>query len=96
VGLLRRRMIEVVGIAHVGKEANALDLVEAELVPQEDEVLATYTPDAWAAIRPILELVPAARIKAETGCSLREIRYWKSGKHRPKGDRYSRIVTIRA
>jgi hypothetical protein len=28
----------------------------------------------------------------ETGSSLREIHYWKSGKHQPKGDRYSRII----
>ena len=52
---------------------------EAVLVPQEDEVLATHTPAAWAAIRPIFHQMPVGRIQTEAGCSLRETRYLKSG-----------------
>lgn len=66
---------------------------EAELVPQEDEVLATHTPAAWAAIRPILDQMPVGRIQTEAGCSLRETRYLKPGEHHPRGDRDSRMNT---
>lgn len=93
VGLLGRRQIKVVGIIHVGKEANELELVQAELVPEEDEVLTTYMPDAWASIQPVLEQMHASRIRNETGCSLREIHYWKSNKYRPTGERYSRVIS---
>jgi len=68
-------------------------LREAELVLQEDEVLATHTPAAWAAIRPILDQMPVGRIPTEAGCSLRETRYLKSGEHHLEGDRYSRTTT---
>jgi len=68
-------------------------LREADLVPQGDEVLATHTPAAWAAIRPILDQMPVGRIQTEAGCSVRETRYLKSGEPHLEGDRYSRMIT---
>lgn len=93
VGLLQPRHIEVLGFTHVGKEANALDLVEAGMVDGVDEVLSSYWPDLWIAVQQVLSQMPTSRIQSETGASLREIDYWKAGKPRPRGDRYSRIIT---
>jgi len=74
-GLLQRMEIEVVGICHIGKEANELELVQAESILLEDEVLATYKPNARGSIQPVLQQMPASRIQNETGCSLREIHH---------------------
>lgn len=44
-------------------------------------------------VRPVLEQMPASRIRNDIGCSLCEVRYWKSNKHRPTAERYSGVIS---
>lgn len=57
-GLLRRRLVEVTGVIHIGKEANELELVLAGLVGSEEEVTVRYERDPWEWLQPIVAEMP--------------------------------------
>ncbi len=95
-GVLSPRHIRVVGLAHVGKEANELELVQADTVIEEEQVLNTYQPDLWKALQPILTEIPANRLQKETRIGRRYVYYLRAGKRRPRGKRLSSLLRMAA
>jgi hypothetical protein len=88
-----RRRIEVLGFAHGGKEANALNLVETGVAGNVDQVLSIYRPDCWIASQQALAQMPPSRILVETSRSSGEIARWKAARDRPRGDQCSPVVS---
>jgi len=93
-GLLIRRHVQVLDVLHIGKEANAIDKVQAGLIDSEDEVLLTYERDLWDYLQPIIAEIPAARIQEETGYSRRMIYALRSGERRPSKERLEILLVL--
>jgi hypothetical protein len=87
VGLLSRRPVQLGSLVYIGKESNAVEQVEQELVHSRKEVQATYQPPhlaAWDLIYlPAIRRIPLKRLLAVTGLGSRAIRYIWRGQRRP-------------
>jgi hypothetical protein len=74
-------------IVYIGKESNALELVEAGLIHAIDEVQPRQPAPgstAWYLVwRPALERVPLAELAVATGITERHVRYLQQGKRLP-------------
>jgi hypothetical protein len=87
-GLLARRPVCGLSVTHIGKEANRLDDQEAGLVHDLDEVQAEYHLAAGTAggetFLPLMRQIPATRLAALSGVSLRTIRRARTGRATPR------------
>lgn len=87
VGLLQRRMVQETYVAHLGKEANKLELVEVGFEHDPDAVRTEYTRpghDHWSAeMLPVLREANLRDVAAATGISTRQLRNLARGEARP-------------
>jgi len=87
VGLLQRRVVQETYVAHVGKEANKLELVEVGFEHDPEAVLTEYTRpghDHWnAVLLPLLRDSNLREVAAATGISARQLRTLAKGGARP-------------
>lgn len=87
-GILKRRQIEVMDFAYVGKESNRLEEVQTGLVHDEDEILNEYRDprnDPFKnLVLPVIKKMPVKRLMDESGLSRREISYIRAGKKSPR------------
>jgi len=87
VGLLRRRVVQETYVAHVGKEANKLELVEVGFEHDPEAVLTEYTRpghDHWSAVvLPLLRDANLREVAEATGVSSRQLRTLVKGDARP-------------
>ncbi len=87
IGLLTPRRVEALTIAHIGKESNLLDEIQAGLIGDQDEVLTEYVDtrrDPWnRLLPPILVELPVARLVRETGLDATTIKRIRRGKVQP-------------
>jgi len=87
VGLLQRRVVQETYVAHVGKEANKLELVEIGFEHDPEAVLTEYTRpghDHWSAVvLPLLRDANLREMSAATGISTRQLRALAKGEARP-------------
>ena len=87
VGVLSRRPVRLGSVVYIGKESNALELVEAGLVHSIEEVQprqAAPHASVWDLVwRPALKQIPLARLAAAAGTTERHVRYLQQGKRLP-------------
>jgi hypothetical protein len=97
IGLLRRREVQETVVAHVGKEANKLEEVEAGLEHDPETIYTEYRHperDPWnKLIVPILRQRNLAAIARKTGVSERQLRTLALGRVRPQASTLRRIVS---
>lgn len=96
VGLLKRRVVQETYVAHVGKEANKLEEVEAGL-EQDPEVISTeyHRPDRneWnAVILPELRQQNLAKLATACGISERQLRTLAKGEVHPHRATHRRVA----
>jgi hypothetical protein len=100
IGLLRRRVVRETYVAHVGKEANKLEEVEAGLEQDAEVIYTEYCRldrDEWTlVILPRLRGLTAKEISLCSGLSSRSIKAIRNGKQMPRSrslELLSRLAT---
>jgi hypothetical protein len=86
IGLLSRRPVQALEIAHVGKEANLLAEISAGLIGDEEDALITYLDprcDTFNAVRAVLAKIPASRLAHDTGLDKTTVKRIRSGRVQP-------------
>ena len=82
VGLLCRMPVQALYVDHVGKETNMLDDVQAGLVGDEDDILATYSSGRKAAWRkfivPALQMLGTPALSRASGIPARTVQRARS------------------
>lgn len=95
VGLLQRRIVQETYLAHVGKEANKLEEVEAGLEQDPEVIYTEYRRDRmfdWdVEILPVLKRLPAHYLASTTGSSVRTIKAIRNGHQRPR-ERFEAVL----
>jgi hypothetical protein len=99
-GLLSPRLVAVLSIAHIGKETNLLDEIQAGLIGAEREVLAEYTDLAYEAwlrlVLPVLRELPVRAVAEATGLGERTLKDLRAGRSRPRPATRERLVALAA
>lgn len=93
-GLLCRRHVHVLDVLHIGKEANEIDKVQADLLDSEDDVLLTFERDLWEYIQSRLSELPISLIHERTGYSKRMIYALRRGERRPSKERLEILLVL--
>jgi hypothetical protein len=87
IGLLQRRPVVACTITHIGKEANNLDEIEAQLIHDPDDAISDYPDDRrapWKSlVLPVLRQIPTHEIEKATGLNRSTIKRHKSGQTKP-------------
>lgn len=87
VGLLQRRVVQETYVAHVGKEANKLELVKVGFEHDPEAVPTEYTRTDhghWSTVvLPLLRNADLREVSAATGISPRQLRTLANGGARP-------------
>ncbi|MGB3306362.1 MAG: hypothetical protein WBA63_09285 [Thermomicrobiales bacterium] len=87
VGLLQRREVRETYVAHVGKEANKLEEVQAGFEQDPEVIYTEYQRpgrDEWSTVTlPLLREADLRQLAAETGISARQLRTLAKGGARP-------------
>jgi hypothetical protein len=95
IGLLSRRPVQALSIAHIGKEANLLEEIQAGLIGAEEEVLAEYEDsarDTWVRlVLPVLRELPVREVAETTGLGERTVKELRSGRARPRSATRERL-----
>jgi hypothetical protein len=98
VGLLAPRVVQETYVAHVGKEANKLEEVDAGLERDPEVVYTEYhrpDRDEWAAvILPALRTQNLAAFARACGVTERQLRSLVAGRSRPHAKSQARILHI--
>jgi hypothetical protein len=82
-GVLHRDHVHVRGVQHIGKEANELELVQAGLISDEEEILTVYEQDPWEKLWPIVAKMSVQEIR-EVAKYSRSMAYMiRRGERRP-------------
>ena len=81
-GLLRRLDVQVLGVRHIGKEANLLEEQEKGVQPTDPQKVYPGGGE-WETIRPLLDLVSIPELAARSGVSERMLQYLRKGKRQP-------------
>jgi hypothetical protein len=76
-GLLRRRHVSPSEIRLMGKESNCLELVEAGLLGDWREILASYGRGSSRPVAELLVNAPAVALARAWGVSIRTVRAWR-------------------
>jgi hypothetical protein len=96
VGLLRRRVVEETYVAHIGKEANKFEEVEAGLEHDPDEVWAEYRHldrNAWITVTvPRLRRANLVELSRKCGLSVRQLRAVARGNAVPHATNRERLL----
>jgi hypothetical protein len=98
-GLLQRRHVHVADIALIGKEANALDDVEAGVIADWDEVRNIYRDpahDGWRSAAAILSAIPRGEAAMRTGLSESAISRVRQGRQQPRWRTQAALVRAAA
>ena len=84
VGLLSRLPVQAMYLEHIGKEANFIDEAQADLVGDEAEILATYTPRRRRSLPqfvvPALRALPLRSLADASGLPIRTVQYAREGR----------------
>jgi hypothetical protein len=95
-GLLRRRVVQETYLAHIGKEANKLEEVEAGLERDAEAIYAEYQrphrDGGSAVILPLLRQQNLAALARASGVSERQLRSLVAGRCRPHVRTQTRIL----
>ena len=87
-----------VSIAHIGKETNLLDEIQAGLIGVEREVLAEYTDlahEAWLRlVLPVLRELPVSAVAEATGLGERTLKDLRAGRSRPRPTTRDRLAAF--
>jgi len=75
--LLFRRHVSPSEIRQIGKESNCLELVEAGLLGDWREILASYGRGIGRPIAELLTSAPAEALARAWGVSIRTVRAWR-------------------
>lgn len=98
-GLLRRRTMQETYVAHVGKEANKLDEVEAGLEQDPEVIYTEYDHprrDPWRTlVLPVLRQMPRAELAETAGLSVRRLRDVLTRKACPRPHHEGRTLSHR-
>jgi hypothetical protein len=100
VGFLLRRSVIALYLAHVGKESNRLEEVEAGLVHDPDEVYTEYQDpahDPWTTlVVPVLKRMPRAVLSQQVGVSERTIAAIRNGQASPRAAHREALIRAAA
>jgi hypothetical protein len=98
VGLLQRRHVYIDLVKYIGKEANALEEVEAGLVHSEEAVYTEYPDparDEWTVkVIPALKQVPLPELLAKSGMRRSALFEALAGRSRPHPRNQKRLAEI--
>ena len=96
VGLLQRRAVQESYVAHVGKEANKLEEVEAGLEHDPEIIYTEYRDparDPWRSIvLPVLKQIPANQLAEATGLAVSTVKAARNGHTAPQGGNRQALV----
>jgi hypothetical protein len=100
IGLLQRRPVVACTITHIGKEANNLDEIAAQLIHDPDEVTTEYEDDRrspWhTLVLPVLREIPTHEIEKATGLNRSTIKRHKSGDTTPHPTTRAQLTSVTA
>jgi len=96
IGLLQRRVVRETYVAHVCKEANELEEVEAGSEWDPDVIYTEYggsRGDAWRLlISPVLKEIPARTLAKELNLSIRAVKSLRNGHTELHERNYRRLI----
>jgi hypothetical protein len=99
IGLLQRRPVVACTITHMGKEANNLDEIEAQLIHDPADVITEYHDrrDPWhTLVLRVLREIPTREIEKATGLNRGTIKRHKSGNTRPHRSTRAKLTRVAA
>jgi hypothetical protein len=99
IGLLQRRPVVACTITHIGKEANNLDEIEAQVVHDLDQVTTEYRDSSgpWRTlVLPVLREIPTHEIETATGLNRSTIKRHRSGVTTPHRATHSKLTRVAA
>lgn len=98
IGLLGRRDIVAGRIRYIGKESNALEDVDADLVHAVEDVSTEYGDsrrDAWTVeLLPRLRGASTAVIARELGVNVSTVKRWRAGGMRPHAGHLATLAAV--
>ncbi|HEV2087714.1 MAG TPA: hypothetical protein VGR21_05330 [Cryptosporangiaceae bacterium] len=96
VGLLHRRVVQETYIAHVGKEANKLEEVDAGLEQDPEAVYTEYLRPGqgpWqSTVLPVLKQISATQLAEATGLAVSTVKAARNGHTDPHGQNRQALV----